>query len=71
MGKSADSSTLTAVVFDVQKNVMVNGVDIYRELDAGFTNYLAKEYENFGRSLGSAFVLTFIGADGKLPTSDT
>ena len=53
--------SLTSTVSEVSKNVMVNGVDIYRELDAAYTNFLAKEYEVFGRDLGSAFTMTFIG----------
>ena len=40
---------------------MVNGVDIYKQIDAAFTAYLAKEYEDFGRDIGAAFALTFIG----------
>lgn len=45
-------------------NVMVNGVDIYKELDAAYTAYLAREFEDFGRDIGSAFAHTFIGNSG-------
>lgn len=40
---------------------MVNGIDIYKELDAAYTAYLAKEYEDFGRDIGSATTLIFLG----------
>jgi len=41
---------------------MVNGVNIYQEMNAGYTNYLAKEYEAFGRDVGVALTMIFIGA---------
>ena len=47
--------------YAVGLNVVVNGVDIYKQIDAAFTAYLAKEYEDFGRDVGAAFALTFIG----------
>ena len=46
---------------EVGKNVVVNGVDIYRELSAAYTNYLGAEYEAFGNDVGVALALVFIG----------
>jgi len=45
------------------KNLMVNGVDIFRELSTGYTNFFAKQYEQFGMSIGSALALVFIGSE--------
>lgn len=51
---------------------MVNGIDIYHDLSAAYTNYLAKEYESFGKDIGAALALTFIGPAGvgKLTNED-
>lgn len=48
--------------YEVGANIVVNGVDIYREMQAAYTNYLAKQYESFGRDVGVAITLVFIGA---------
>lgn len=44
------------------KNMIVNGVDIYHEMSAAYTNYNAKEFEGFGKDIGIALALVFIGA---------
>merc|ERR1711959_259799 len=49
------------VAMDVGRNIFVGGVDIYRELSAAYTNFFAKQYEQFGIDIGSAFTLVFIG----------
>ena len=56
----------------VAGNVMVNGIDIYHDLSAAYTNYLAKEFEMFGKDIGAALALTFIGPAGvgKLTNED-
>lgn len=48
---------------EVGKNVVVNGVDIYRELSAAYTNYLGAQYEEFGRDIGVSLALVFIGSN--------
>ena len=53
--------SMTSAATAVSLNVMVNGVDIYKQLDAAYTSYLAKEYEDFGRDIGAALSLTFVG----------
>ena len=58
------------VVPKVANNVYVNGVDIYHDLSAAYTNYLAKEYEQFGQDIGAALALTFIGPAAKSKLSD-
>ena len=59
-----EKSSLSETCSAVQNHVMVNGIDIYKQLDAAYTAYLAKEYEDFGRDIGAAFTLTFIGDSG-------
>ena len=44
------------------ENIIVNGVEIYKEMSAAYTNYQAKEFEGFGRDIGVAMSLVFIGA---------
>jgi hypothetical protein len=44
-------------------NIIVNGMDVYKEMSAAYTNYRAGEYEGFGRDVGIALALIFIGAD--------
>ena len=41
---------------------MLNGVEIYHEMSAAYTNYNVGEYEGFGRDVGVALALIFIGA---------
>jgi hypothetical protein len=42
--------------------MVVNGVEIYREMSAAYTNYNDKKFEGFGRDIGIAMALVFIGA---------
>lgn len=42
--------------------MVVNGVEIYREMSAAYTNYNDKNFEGFGRDIGIAMALVFIGA---------
>lgn len=49
-------------------NVVLNGVEIYHEMTAAYTNYKLHEYEGFGRDIGVVLALAFIGAGTK--TSD-
>ena len=44
------------------ENIIVNGVEIYKELSAAYTNYNEKKFEGFGRDVGVAMALVFIGA---------
>jgi len=44
------------------QNIIVNGVEIYREMSAAYTNYSEKKFEGFGRDIGVAMALVFIGA---------
>lgn len=59
IGKFQDPKTFA---YEMGTNIVINGVDIYREMSAAYTNYLAKEYESFGRDIGVSLALIFIGA---------
>ena len=51
-------------------NIVVNGMDVYREMSAAYTNYMAGDFEGFGRDIGIALALIFIGADSDDSTID-
>jgi hypothetical protein len=42
---------------------LVNGVDIYRDINSGITNYEAKNWEQFGENIGDASAKIFLGAE--------
>ena len=44
-------------------NIIVNGMEVYREMSAAYTNYMAGEFEAFGKDIGIALAMIFIGAD--------
>jgi hypothetical protein len=50
------------LAYKIGANIAVNGVDIYREMSAAYTNYMGKEYEAFGKDIGISMTLIFIGA---------
>ena len=50
------------LAYKIGTNIVINGVDIYNEMSAAYTNYLAKEYESFGKDIGISLSLVFIGA---------
>ena len=54
----------TAISLVVGSHILLGGVDIYREISAAYTNYFANEYEEFGRDIGAAFALVYIGPSG-------
>mmetsp|Transcript_2653 Transcript_2653/g.4447 ORF Transcript_2653/g.4447 Transcript_2653/m.4447 type:complete len:262 (-) Transcript_2653:76-861(-) len=50
------------LMFKVGTNFIINGVEIYQEMSEAYTNYQAKEYEQFGEDLGASLALVFIGS---------
>lgn len=52
------------------KNIIVNGMDVYKEMSAAYTNYRAGDFEGFGRDVGVALALIFIGADSSASNID-
>ena len=71
MTEKFTNATVKDLTFDIGKNVMVNGVDYYRELSAAYTNFYAKEYEAFGRSIGTSMAMTFIGDMSAMSSIDS
>jgi len=59
VGRFSDPKTFA---YEMGANIVINGVDIYREMSAAYTNYLAKDFESFGRDIGVSLALIFIGA---------
>ena len=53
-----------AISLAVGSHILLGGVDIYREISAAYTNFFANEYEEFGRDIGAAFALVYIGPAG-------
>jgi hypothetical protein len=51
-----------SLAYKTGANVVLNGVEIYHEMTAAYTNYKLKEYEGFGRDIGVVLALTFIGS---------
>lgn len=45
-----------------RENLWVNGISIGKEMRAAYTNYKEKEYEGFGRDIGVALALVFVGS---------
>lgn len=64
MTDSFKNATAKEIAINTGKNLIVSGVDVYREFSAGYTNYFAGEYEQFGIDIGSALALVFIGPAG-------
>lgn len=50
------------LAYKIGTNIVVNGVDIYKEMNAAYTNYQTKNYEAFGKDIGVSLALVFIGA---------
>lgn len=59
-----------ALAQNAKSNISVNGVQIYLEMSAAYTNYNAGDYEGFGRDIGIAMALVFIGAGESSINSD-
>ena len=45
------------------KDLLINGTDIYSELNAGITAYDAEDYHTFGYDMGKALSLVVVGQD--------
>ena len=54
-------SSPTSFLYHAGTNFVVNGVEIYEELSKAYTNYEAKVYKDFGKDVGVALALVFIG----------
>ena len=48
--------------FHVGKDLLVNGVQIYHEIDAAVTDYKSGQWEQFGENVGEAAAKVILGA---------
>jgi hypothetical protein len=49
-----------SLVYHVGKNLIVNGKDIYNDIDDAITQYKALSYKNFGEDIGEALASVFL-----------
>lgn len=61
MVKTFDSPLSFA--YHVGKDILVNGVQIYGDINDAITQYNNKAYEPFGEDVGKALALTLLGMD--------
>ena len=61
--KIAEASSGWAVAFEVGKNVLVNGVDIYSDITGAITAYEAADYHTFGLDIGNGIHLAALGKE--------
>ena len=52
--------------YHVGHDLVVNGKDIYKEVDSSITAYKAKDWYNFGVDIGEASAKTFLGSKNEL-----
>jgi len=48
--------------YHVGKDLVVNGVQIYKEISAAVTDYEASQYRTFGVDTGKALAMIFLGS---------
>ena len=64
----AEASSGWAVAFEVGKNVIVNGIDIYSDITGAITAYEAADYHTFGLDIGNGIHLAALGKQVGLST---
>ena len=50
-----------AFAFHIGKDILLNGVDIYNDIDSAISNWDNSNYYNFGENLGDALAKVFVG----------
>jgi hypothetical protein len=58
----ATFTSLPAFAWHVGQSLLVNGIDIYRDINAGITDYRASNWEKFGEDIGEASAKIFLGS---------
>ena len=58
----ATYTNLPAFAWHVGKSLLVNGVEIYHDINSAITNYRASNWEQFGENVGDASAKVFLGA---------
>lgn len=59
-------SSPTAFAYHVGKDLMINGVDIFHEIEDAIQQYADKNWEKFGEDVGEAAAKTILGAESAL-----
>lgn len=59
----ATYTSLPAFAWHVGKSLLVNGVDIYNDINSGITDFKASNWEKFGEDIGDASAKVFLGAE--------
>merc|ERR1712046_90033 len=59
----ATYTSLPAFAWHVGKSLLVNGVEIYHDIDSAITDYRASNWEKFGEDIGDASAKVFLGAE--------
>lgn len=63
---AATFSNPFSFVYHVGKDLMVNGKNIYSDIDAAITDWESASYFSFGENVGKALALTLVGAEYQL-----
>jgi hypothetical protein len=59
----ATFTNLPAFAWHVGSDLLVNGVDIYNDIDHAITNFKSSNWEQFGENVGDASAKVFLGAE--------
>lgn len=51
-----------AFAFHIGKDILVNGVDIYNDIENADSNWEHEKYEQFGENIGDALAKIIVGA---------
>lgn len=64
-------SSPTAFAYHVGKDLMINGVDIFHEIEDAIQQYADKNWEQFGVDVGEAAAKTILGAESAIQLGAT
>ena len=64
---AAVMSSPTSFAYHVGKDLLLNGHDIYDDIESGITEYDSQEWEPFGKSVGNALAKLIIGEEPTEP----
>ena len=56
----------TSFAYHVGKDLMINGVEIYHEVETAITDYNNGDWSGFGYNLGEAAAKTILGEESQL-----
>ena len=61
-----DNASAWDITFEVGKNILVNGVDIYNDITGAISSYDSADYYTMGSDIGVGMKLAAVGANGDL-----